>query len=95
MAKSYALAFPCKFILQCSDLLLHAIQAELSGFIRGAQTLGTFEPIPREYESKQDISFVHKPCYSTTKGQMLSKKVQQYLNLSQMSTSFGPGMSRL
>ena len=46
MAKSYALTFPWKIILQCSNLLLHAIQAELFGFIRGAQALGSFEPVP-------------------------------------------------
>jgi hypothetical protein len=74
MAESYALAFPCKFILQCSDLLPHVIQAELFGFIRRAQTLGTFEPVPREYESRHAINFVHNPCYSTTPEQMLRKK---------------------
>lgn len=57
MAKSYAFTLPWKFILQYSDLLINAIQAERFGFIRGAQALGSFEPVPSADEVLLQLVF--------------------------------------
>ena len=72
MAKSYVLVFLWEFILQRSDLLLHAIQAELFGFIRGVQALGSFEPVPSGNEALLqsvlhfDDKFRFTICYTKT-----------------------------
>lgn len=72
MAKSYTLAFLWEFILQRGDLLLHAIQAELFGFIRGVQALGSFEPVPSGNKALLqsvlhfDDQFCFTICYTRT-----------------------------
>ena len=72
MAKSYVLVFLWEFILQRSDLLLHAIQAELFGFIRVVQALGSFEPVPSGNEALLqsvlhfDDKFRFTICYTKT-----------------------------